>query len=85
METSFNSQAFNTQSIYNNHLSNNSCPMEICYNNGNLPNGGLGTRPNNSNELTQMQTHRSGGSISVRKIVMERYVILFSSTKTHFY
>ena len=51
--------------------------MEICYNNGNLPNGGLGTRPNNSNELTQVPTHRSGGSISVRKIVMERYGILY--------
>ena len=66
METSFNSQEFNTHSIYNNHSSNNSYPMEICYNNGNIPNGGFATSgPSISNDLTQ--THRSGGSISVRK------------------
>ena len=76
METSFNSQAFNTQSIYNNHQSNNSYPMEICYNNGNVPNGGLATRrPSISNELTQIQTQRS-----VRKIVIEKYGILLSNT-----
>lgn len=76
METSFNSQPFHTQSMYNNHTSKNAYPMEICYNSGNVPNGGLTTsRPNTSNELTQMQTHKSGGSISVRILVIEKYAI----------